>query len=300
MARRAVPARRAGVVRVSAPPLFALTDEEVLALTGRDSGPVVLPHLAGLRASERELAQRTAERSLAARQVIVPAPGPDSEPDRHGTGVRVSAPVRPVLELRAGAPVVVVLHRLLGAPATTSSPTGTPPGPPSSVRQPHGSASLSRYLHVVDAVVLTEDVTEHGVHTFGLTIRDELPAVIAEFLIPPDASPGKAAVELGSDDPAQTLSALCGPTVLAEFAVLDATRRGPPPASTVALGPGGCYSSIDGRAFNPVAPDELVGSLVRDVVAAERAVAAAVTAAGREDGAASAAGQGSAGGTMPA
>ncbi len=269
---------------MSSQPLFALTDEEVLALTGHESGPVVLPHLAGLRAGELELAQRTAERSLVARQVIVPGPRPDSDPAGQGTLVRVTAPVRPVLELRAGAPVVVVLHRLLGAPITLTSSAGTPPGPPSSsVRQPHGSVSLSRYLHVVDAVVLTEDVTEQGVHTFGLTTRAALTEVITEFLVPPDATPGRAAVEVGaggprSADPHGLPAALGGPTVIAEVVVLDAARPQAPPVQTVTLGPGACYSSSDGRHFTPTGPEGLVDALVRQVAAAEQAVLEAVSA----------------------
>src|SRR5690606_42051381 len=74
------------------------------------------------------------------------------------------APLGALRELREGAPVVVVMHRVAGAP------DDAPPGE----EVPHG---LSRYLHVVESVVLSEDVTPAGrseEHTSELQSRENL------------------------------------------------------------------------------------------------------------------------------
>lgn len=238
-------------------PVLALTDEELLVLTG-GAGPVVQPYTSGLEPEVLRIATDTARRSLLARHVLRP-----DDPS-----ATVGAPLGALLALREGAPVVVVLHRLVGAPAEDAA------GP--------GHTALTRYLHVVDSIVLVEDVTAEGVHVFGLGAETSLEDTVRAFLVPPDApatpADGARPVQPGDDDPLP--AALGDPTVLAEVVVLHAAAEGPPPVLTVALGPQGCFqgSSDDAEPplLHPVGAGDVVIQVLSDVEQAVRAVEVAL------------------------
>jgi hypothetical protein len=236
-------------------PVLALTDEELLVLTGGD-GPVVFPFLAGLPPAELEVAVQTARRSLLARNVLVP-----DDPT-----VLAGAPLGALLELREGAPVVVVMHRVAGAP------DDAPPGE----EVPHG---LSRYLHVVESVVLSEDVTPAGVHTFGLAPATALEQLLRDFLVPADAPTGvpeeAGPVRPSEDDPLP--AALGGPTVLVEAAVLHAAAQRPGDLITATFSPSGCFlgrtdDDTEPPLLEPVAAPEVVAEVLAEAHRAVRAV----------------------------
>src|SRR5690606_1894163 len=142
--------------------------------------------------------------------------------------------------------------------------------------------SISRYLHVVDEVVLTEDVTSDGVHTFGLGRRDRLKHFLEEFLVPPDAPAappdGARPVTPTAADPLP--AALGGPTVLGEATVLHAAADGGPDVLTAALGPGGCFlgRSADDEppVLLPVGAGDVVHGVLGEIRAAGEAVSRAV------------------------
>lgn len=245
------------VVSDSVGPAITLTDEELEVLVG-EVPPVVHPYLARLPAQVRDTARVTARRSLAARGLLL---------QEDETGGRTWPGLAALLELRGGAPVVAVVHRLVGAPAEAS-------GPPSS--------SLSRYLHVCGEVVLTEDVTPEGVHSFGLEATDRLADLVAGFLVPAQAAPAPApgrAVRV-RPSPADPVPADLGdPTVMAEATVLHAAAVEPPPLLTVALGPRGCFLGRSGPEDAPllveVGAEGVVGEFVTEIHRAAGAVAVA-------------------------
>lgn len=233
-------------------PVLALTDEELLVLTGGE-GPVVLPYAAGLSPTELEVAASTARRSLVARGIAAP----DDLADLAG------APLGALLELRQGAPVVVVLHRVSG-PRADGGP---------------GEGARSLYLHLVDHVVLSEDVTTEGVHTFGLAPAEAIEELLRVFLLPEDAPngvpEGAGPVRPTEEDPLP--ADLGGPTVLVEAAVLHAAAHGPADLITATFGPDRCFlGRTDDDAvpplLGPVAAPEVVAEVLAEVDRAVRAV----------------------------
>lgn len=254
-----------------------LTDEELDALTDGSPTPVGSPYLEQLDPGGRAVARRTAQRSLMVRRLLEPAgelrPDLVHGSERGGTVPgRATGLVRVVLDMRAGAPLVAVLHRWTGAPRD-APPGGDEP------------TALSRYVHVVEDVLVTEDVTATGVHTFGLHGYADLATVFREFLVPPDACgtvpgpPGREFTDPGDAD--RLLGALRRPTVLAESVVLHALgggAAGPPEPRTLALGPHGCFAGTPtpaGTRYRELDVNALLTDLVAEVHAAREAVDAA-------------------------
>lgn len=243
----------------------SLTDEEIDVLCDGDHHVVVLPHLSLLDERETRSARRVAERSLAARGLLLPAPdgghgGDDDSADRR---VAVHDLLAPLLQMRRGAPVVVVLDR---TPTADLASTGI-------------SSSLTRYLFVLDAACVCEDVTAQGVHTLSMARAEHLADLLTEFLVPPGACapPGSETIAGDPTDLPRTLRRLGHPTVLAESTVLHPwLAPGQAPARLLALGSGGCYHAalgeVVGWVCRPVSPGELVRLLVAEVGAAVRRV----------------------------
>ncbi|NHC14803.1 hypothetical protein [Motilibacter deserti] len=249
-------------------PVLDLTDEEVAVLATTE-GPVVLPYLGTLEPDERLTATRTAYRSLVARGLLE-APTPqqvlDAEREARTTGEDVAAyPVRMpeelarVLTLRAGASAVVccALTTALG--------------------------QEYRYAHVVEDVVLLEEVTPTGLHRLALLDAAALTEHVAGWVLHPEATPGagEEVVQLVSADddptpPDELLAALGASMLRADLVVRAAGDGGAADLLGVFSGPAGTWSSrvtAGSRApvvIRPVAPEdvraavaELVGSTAR-------------------------------------
>jgi hypothetical protein len=222
-----------------------LTDEELDVLTDGADDVVLRPHLDTLPPPERAAARRAAERSLGARGWLEPT---GSEP----TTVAVADALGSVLQVRRGAPEVTVLHRWTG------------------------QVSCTRYLFVLDPVVVCEDLTDQGVHTLSVAGSTDRDALVEEFLVPPDAvaAPVEPVRVLPAGvPPAELLAALGHPTVLAE--VLTVRAGGPQhrrPSSdrdavVLALGPTGCYHAERGGdggwTVRPTTPEGVVDQVGR-------------------------------------
>ncbi|MBA2954696.1 hypothetical protein GON03_10205 [Nocardioides sp. MAH-18] len=181
-------------------PVFVevLTDEELAVLSTPGPMPVT-PYLRDLDPAHADTARRTAYRSLVARG-IVDAPTP--EPIAAATAassreveLMVRQDVRSVVALREAAQVVVAVARTAAA------------------------AQDFWYAHVVDDVVLLEEVSRDGMHRFALAET--------EWLLGPEGLAAAAAVHPDAGDRAE------GPDVAVEAEAGDPT---PPPAVLEALG----------------------------------------------------------------
>ena len=156
--------------------LEILTDEELSVLVA-DQGVVVSPVLDAVAASERDAVRRTAFRGLVARGIVDP-PEPDAvgaalaELDTAGpTGdvgvdLRVRNDVLSALTLRQSASAVVAVGR------TTST------------------GQDFWYAHVVEEVVLLEEVGTDGLHRFALGHARDLAALLVAAAVHPDAADG--------------------------------------------------------------------------------------------------------------
>jgi hypothetical protein len=158
-------------------PLETLTDEEISVL-GPDQGVVVAPFLSEMADAERDTARATAFRGLVARGIVDPGDADDTtapvaepvaEPAASGdvaVDVRVRGDVLSLLTLRQGAPAVVAVART------------------STVGQDFW------YAHVVEEVLLLEEVSATGLHRFALGHARDLPTLLARAALHPDATDG--------------------------------------------------------------------------------------------------------------
>ncbi|MGI8948627.1 MAG: hypothetical protein ACR2FV_11775 [Ornithinimicrobium sp.] len=268
----------------------SLTDEEIDVLCDGDHHVVVLPHLSLLGEQETRSARRVAERSLAARGLLLPGSdgGHGGADDRADRTVAVHELLAPLLQMRRGAPVVVVLHRTPTADLASTGTSSHGPGGDASHRDPVDGitatapgtpSSLTRYLFVLDGACVCEDVTAQGVHTLSMARVAHLAELLTELLVPPGACapPGSATIVGDPTDLPWTLHRLGHPTVLAESTVLHPwLAPGQAPARLLVLGPGGCYHAALGEVSRwvcrPVSPEDLVRLLVAEVGAAARRV----------------------------
>lgn len=274
-----------------------VTDEELDVLTDGADDLVAHPHLDVLGPVERTTARRAAERSLAARGVLVAAedagdvgaaaaadgvesPGGGTV-DGRGQPARVHDHLAPVLDLRRGAPVVVVLHRMPVSGLSTSSGPGTGPGPArGSTSEAEPRAGLLRYIFVLDGVCVVEDVTAAGVHRLSVGALAHVAQWLHEFLIPPDAcapSESRPVTLPGGLEVCRVLRRLGQPVALAEVTVLHpGLTTEQTSARVLFLGPGGCFhtdaSSVATGPFHPTSPEELVQMIRAEVEAALAAV----------------------------
>ena len=148
-------------------PVAVLTDEELAVLAG-DGGLVVTPFAAGFDDAEREIALRTAYRGLVARGIVDP-PTPQARVDaigEPGVELQVRQDVLSVVTLRAAASAVVAVARTSVA---------------------HQDFW---YAHVVEEVVLLEEVGTDGMHRFALATADQLPALVVGAVLHPETGDG--------------------------------------------------------------------------------------------------------------
>lgn len=258
--------------------VLALTDEEIDVLTDGADDVVVLPHLLVLDRFELVAARRAAERSLAARGILLPPEPPTPQdtaenrpvqPQDQDRLARVHDDLAVLLEVRSGAPVVAVLHRTLTRELSSLRSTGDP------------ESSLTRYLFVIESACVCEDVTATGVHTLSIARSSDVRALLHEFLVPPGArAPSDEHVVVA--DPAelpQALSSLADPVMLAETTVLHPwLRPGEAPGRLLFLGPGGCFhADLDDShrwLCSPASPETIVALIGEEIDRATQRVVA--------------------------
>lgn len=248
-------------------PVFVdvLTDEE-LSVVARPGAMPVTPFLSDLPDAEQETARRTAYRSLIARGVVDP---PTPEAIAAATALRdgtvelmVRQDVRSVVALREAAQVVVAVARTTAA------------------------TQDYWYAHLVDDVVLLEEVSRDGLHRFALADAQHLATLAVGAAVHPDAGDGDGpplVVAAGAGDPTPPDAVL--ERLGAAFLRADVVVRRPgdtqPPAFALLSGPDGCWC-IEAAATPPSAQPLGAGAArdrVADAVSSVRAEA--VTLHGR-------------------
>lgn len=223
--------------------LARLTDEE-LVLLAVEHPVVVLPDYERLAPAAREVAVRTAHRSLLARGAPTSA-----DPDL----LAVPQEVSDLLDIRGGAPWVLVIRRAEHVVVD-------------GVERP---VQTERYAHLVDDLVLLEDVSADGVHDFFVLDDHALATELQDFLTHDDIRDGSPR-SITFDLPA--IAQGRGDVDLTQLGRLkvevDATlwRRGPQPAPILLgllLGVDGCW--VTRNTYGAAGPLELQPVLVRDL-----------------------------------
>jgi hypothetical protein len=225
-------------------PLEILTDEELSLLT--EEGVVVSPYLATLAAADLDSARRTAFRGLLARGIVEP-PRTSSAAVDGAVELLVRHDVLSALTLRRSAPAVVAVAR---------------------------ATSLSQdfwYAHVVEEITLVEEVGTDGLHRFALAHTADLPELLVDAALCPDAVDGPGVgftVAEGQDAPlpAALVDRLGTGYVRADVVLLGSGRdEGSRPVLTgLFTGPEGSWSIVaDPAATTLTARPETVAD-VRD------------------------------------
>ena len=226
-------------------------------LAGTD-GMSVFPVLGAMSREHREVATVTAYRSLVARG-LVEAPTPEEEaeavrrarsegPEHVEVPVRVAESLAHVLTLRAGAQLAVAVSRMTAV------------------------GEDYRYAYVVEDLVVEEHVTATGLHTFALSARAGLAALLAGWAVHPEASDGTGeAVELpaGEDPtPPEHLLDRLGAALVRADVIVRRPADDRPALVGVFSGPGGTWLSEARRGSGePVALTPVPVSRVRAVLA---------------------------------
>jgi hypothetical protein len=209
---------------VATEPVFVevLTDEELSVLAPPGAMPVT-PYLRDLDPVATDAARRTAYRSLIARGVLDP---PTAAAATGGAEVElmVRQDVRSVVALREAAQVVVAVARTTAA------------------------TQDFWYAHLVDDVVLLEEVSRDGMHRFAVGEADWLTDLTVAAAVHPDAGDGaetgpEVSIDAAVGDPTPPDAVL---ERLGEaFVRADLVVRRPgdtdPPAFALFSGPGGCW-----------------------------------------------------------
>lgn len=243
-----------------------LTDEElsVVALPG----PMpVMPHLDAIPETEREPARRAAYRSLLARGIVDP---PTPEAIAVATGVRdgsvdlmVRQDIASVVALRAAPRAVVAAAR------TTA------------VGQDFW------YAHVVEDVVLLEEVSGDGLHRFALAGAEHLDDLVVGAVLHPDAgdADGPRLPLTGEEgDPAPPVEVLerLGAVFLRADVVVRRPGDAEPPFLTLFSGPDGTWVVEPSSGVEPTA-EPVTAAVARErvVEAVSGVIAEAVVLDGR-------------------
>lgn len=241
-----------------------LTDEE-LSVVARPGPMPVLPFLDDLPPAEREVARRSAYRSLLARGIVDP-PTPEAVAVatalRDGSvDLRVRRDIASVVALRDAARVVVAIAR------TTAV------------------AQDFWYAHLVDDVVLLEEVSGDGLHRFALAPADRLVDLSVGAGVHPDAGdaagpPLPLAPDRDDPTPPDDVLERLGVAFLRADLVVRRPADAAPPVLALFTGPGGCWvvrGDDDRRVAEPVS-GETARSLVAEAVSAVRAEAVTLDA----------------------
>ncbi len=238
----------------SAVPVEVLTDEELSVLASPES-LVVLPFLDQVTDdAEREVARRTAYRSLLARGIVdPPSPEATSAAIARGDGhveLMVRDDVRSVVALREGARLVLAVARTTVA------------------------AQDFWYAHVVDDVVLLEEVSSDGLHRFALADAADLPELAADASVHPDAGdaqgdPVPLDTEPGDPTPPDALLERLGSAILRSDVLVRYVGDTEPVLLGLFTGPAGSWVTRAQRGTPPVtvpSAAEAARAAVRDLV----------------------------------
>lgn len=242
-------------------PVFVevLTDEE-LSVVARPGAMPVTPFLDDLAESDRETARRSAYRSLVARGVVQP---PTPEAIAAATALRdgsvelmVRQDVRSVVALREAAQVVVAVARTTVA------------------------SQDFWYAHLVDDVVLLEEVSKDGMHRFALADAAALEDLAVGAAVHPDSGDGDGpavpvAAPAGDPTPPDEVLERLGAAFLRADVVVRRPGDDRPPVFALLSGPDGCWVIEAGD--QPLAAEPLSAGAARsrlaDAVASVRAEA---------------------------
>jgi hypothetical protein len=237
-----------------------LTDEE-LSVVARPGAMPVMPFLSDLSSQDAEVARRSAYRSLIARGIVDP-PTPDAVAQasarRDGTvELMVRQDVRSAVALREAAQVVVAVAR------TTA------------VTQDYW------YAHLVDDVVLLEEVSRDGLHRFALARAEQLGDLAAGAAVHPDAGDAEGdpvpvtAVD-GDPTPPDDIIERLGAAFLRTDVIVRRPGDSDPPRFALFSGPDGCWAvEADSAVATPLPADAARGRMV-EAVAGVRAEAVAL------------------------
>jgi hypothetical protein len=208
-------------------PVFVdvLTDEELSVLSAPGAMPV-MPFLSALDPAVVDAVSRTAYRSLIARGVLDP-PSAEAVASAAAAGsgeveLRIRQDIRSVVALRDAAQVVVAVARTTAA------------------------TQDFWYAHVVDDVVLLEEVSRDGLHRFAVAETGWLGGLAAGAAVLSDAGdsdgpdlPVDAAP--GDPTPPDTVLERIGSAFLRADVVVRRPGDTDPPAFALLSGPGGCW-----------------------------------------------------------
>lgn len=220
-------------------PLEAFSDEELSLLT-HGPGVVVTPYFSELSSAELEPIQRTAYRGLVARGVIDPESDAKDGPLRFA----VREDIATAVTLRQAARRVVAVART------------------------YADAQDFWYAHIVEDLVVLEYVTGDGIHRFALGFSQDLPDLLTNAAIHPDAIDSSGAtINLAAlpeaTAPTELLELLGQAHVRADVVVVDADRvdEGRPELLGVFTGPEGSWSITSTPLTGAIARPEKVEPL---------------------------------------
>jgi hypothetical protein len=232
-------------------PVFVdvLTDEE-LSVVARPGPLPVMPFLADLEEPARETARRTAYRSLIARGIVDP---PTPEAIAAATALRdgsvelmIRNDIRSVIALREAAQVIVAVARTAAA------------------------SQDFWYAHLVDDVVLLEEVSRDGMHRFALAGADRLGDLAVGAAVHPDAADGAGPTitvdaEEGDTMPPDALLERLGAAFVRADVIVRRPQDTEPPAFAVLSGPEGSWCIETGP--QPLSAEPLTADAARERVA---------------------------------
>ena len=209
-------------------PVFVevLTDEE-LSVLSRPGPMPVLPCLDQMLPRDLETARRTAYRSLVARGIVDPAtPQAVAAAQRSDDGsveLSVRQDVASLVALREGARMVVALARTTAA------------------------TQDFWYAHVVEDVVLLEEVSRDGFHRFALTRTCALSEATTAAAVHPEAADSTGAPEVmaagtGDPTPPERLLEQLGAAFVRTDLIVRRVGDQQPPAFSVLSGPKGSWT----------------------------------------------------------
>lgn len=206
-------------------PVEVLTDEE-LAVLSAPGGIVVMPFLDGIPDHQRDVALRTAYRGLLARGIVdPPTPQATAAAVARGDGhveLMVRQDVRSLVALREAARAVVAVARTTAA------------------------AQDFWYAHVVDDVVLLEEVGSDGMHRFALAHAHQLADLTVEASVRGDSGdahgePVELVSETGDPTPPEEILEQLGAATLRSDVIVRWVGDHDPAMVGVFSGPGGTW-----------------------------------------------------------
>lgn len=204
----------------AAVPLEVLTDEEIEVLQA-SSSLVVQPHLTTLPEAERDPALRTAYRGLLARGIVDP-PTPDALATSAG---------QPTVELQVREDVLSIVTLRRAATAVVCAARTTVTG------------QDFWYAHVVEHVVLIEQVSTDGLHRFALASADTLGDLLLDATVHPETTDGTGpgvTVPDATDPPLEVIERL-GTAILRTDVVVRTADVQQPALTGLFTGPAGAW-----------------------------------------------------------